>query len=153
MKALLLALFCAAISSCALGPSYPDAEKTVHMEVASAGATRRASSTGKPFAYHVGLILKDSVKVPVYAKATFENPWNGSEPIVATKRISERGEIVIIETAGFAKPPEKQRMTVKVELYKDAARREKLDELNQQFAVMLLSDPKMRSAGLGHLVD
>ena len=152
MKALLLALLSVAITSCAVGPSYPDAAKTEHMEVMAAGATRKGNASGKPYGYHVALRFKGDFKVPVYAKASFENPWNGSEPIVVTKRITER-DMVVIESPGFSKPPEKKLMSVHVELYKDAARRQKLDELNQQFVVTLLSDQKLRNAGLGHLVD
>jgi hypothetical protein len=153
MKALLLALLSVAITSCAVGPSMPSAAKTAHMEVATAGAGLKTKSSSKPYNLHVGIILKESVEVPVFAKATFENPENPSKPFIVTQRIESRGKLVVIRTPQFAKRPESRLMGVNVELYRDASQRQKLDQLSQQFLATLPSDQEMRKAGLGHLVD
>lgn len=123
------------------------------MEVATAGAAIRKTSTGKPYRFHVGIVLKESVSVPAFAKATFENPLNPANPFVVTQRIDSRGKVALIETPTFANRPENRLFTVTVELYGDASRKQKIDQLTQQFLPGLPSEQELRRAGLGHLVD
>ncbi len=123
------------------------------MEVAMAGAVLKAKSSGSPYRFHIGVVLKENVAVPAFAKAIFENPENPSKPFVVTQRIEHRGKITIIETPTFAKRPENRLMTVTVELYRDASRQQKLDELSQQFFPGLPSDQELRRAGLEQFVD
>lgn len=152
MKAFLVAVILITISSCAPIQTMPPAQETATMRVMTAGSTITKTKPGKPYGYQIGIVLKANSPTPAYAIARFENPDNPSKPLVATGKFSSAGKTFYLESPLFAKRPEVRTSSVTVELYRDASRKQKIDELRQDFITTLPSDRQLREAGLGHLV-
>jgi hypothetical protein len=151
IKSLLAAALALMVSSCAAPPETPRAQETSSVKVITAGAGVKRS--GGTYYYHVGLSAKQGVSLPIYAVAEFENPAHPAKPLISEGSITENGNMLRLESSNFSKRPENRIHNVVVRFYRDASKRQKIDELRQSFLPALPSEQEMRRAGLGHLVD
>jgi len=106
-----------------------------------------------PYYFHVGISPKQGAAFPIFAVAEFENPTNPAKPLIKEGRMNKPGDVISLKSPYFRQRPENRAHTVIVRFYSDASRRQKVDELTQQFLPSLPSEQDLRRAGLEHLVD
>ena len=152
MKFFLLSFAAVCLASC--GTTMPKAQSSKHLKVVQAGLSIKHFKAAKPYTYKATFKLREGSPAPAYLKANFGKlSGDPSFGPFANARIAQAGTVVTVETEPFKFLPKEGWTWVTAELYSDAAMRNKIDEVVQQFRVIVPSPETMRKQGLGHLVD